>query len=1077
MKINKFKAVLTLSVLSTSLCFVATTVAFYNSYFSVVVSNMNGQVGIVSYFDGGTGTSSDPYIIDRPRHLYNLSKLQSLGAFSNGKKYFQIGKAETVDGETTYKTYGTDATDATLTNTTLDMSEYTSSGTTGLDFTPIGSHGAPFMSEINGGKVSIQNLTVIGTSDDIGFFGYCDSNAKIESLVFDGLTIDSRGYNTSTESNLYSSSFIEGCSSSLTYNSLTIGDDGKIVTDTNSTTITDTCTYEPDATYDPFDGKSISITLPTDASNEFSFKLMSANELLVDDGNGGLKFNKSVLNTSGTGDDNAGFLGTNGNAVHGQIYILAQKTVDLVTYSHVVDSFACRVVNTITTSGDTSTYTLDATISKDTENDPQVEYENSKIHKQNVGLMCGHLDGTLKNSYVYNGTILTNNTATGYGKFYQESDLGMVGQLGDDVNNYNMNASNLAAGDVGYMWVDELHDICAPLGGYSNNFGVTLDDDATNAGGQKKAFFYYPTSTFANHWNDPSSPYYSIYQAVFKCVLEDKVADSNKINSSGKSYTIYGISSQASNNVNFKTEQLISGGSNTPLGIFSLLTSDSVTRYSKSMSYLPSEDTTSLDTYIASFHKSGSGLLQPGCGIGNWTGNNNTFTIGKNRALYVADEFRNDANLTYTLPLSTSSTVSRYNGNNSVPTYTARDDSDTRSVHYPTNITLYEVDLDATSTDIVRYFGSSYFTAHTSTTATYLKNVLEDTLVNYSGQSMSSSSPSFGITLRYLDPISNDQKNITAFSYFNKITGYLSDGSIKYASKDVVDETSGETVSKDYFYNKLAFSLKRKGNVTIVIPYKDSELFTNNTDCPYVIVCKNSKEVTQTITDSLGTLDPTVEADKQKIYNYYATHPVCAMPYPNQLEDNNFYYYPTSGSNTVDNNTTSSFDGDAFNGYQPVFVHTFKLDAGDYYIGTNAKVGDGKNGTASMSYAYIAVEGQEEGKLSNTASYFLDTYKQVCHLYTTPTLTVLNDQANYVEVCFLVKFSDIENISNCLPGKINFLGATGQVLNVTYNTTNYDGGVTELWYFNIDYGGTKLISLNGATASNKATQTYKYTTA
>ena len=37
---------------------------------------------VASYFARGTGTSEDPYILNQPKHVYNLAWLQYLGTFN-----------------------------------------------------------------------------------------------------------------------------------------------------------------------------------------------------------------------------------------------------------------------------------------------------------------------------------------------------------------------------------------------------------------------------------------------------------------------------------------------------------------------------------------------------------------------------------------------------------------------------------------------------------------------------------------------------------------------------------------------------------------------------------------------------------------------------------------------------------------------------------------------------------------------------------------------------------------------------------------------------------------------------------
>ena len=99
-----------------------------------------------AYFAGGKGTVTEPYIITRPIHMYNLAWLQYNGEFNNANApyYFQIGG---------------DGTDYPVV-TELNMSGYT--------LPPIGTTAQPFIGVFNGNDATITNLAVsnvYGTSD------------------------------------------------------------------------------------------------------------------------------------------------------------------------------------------------------------------------------------------------------------------------------------------------------------------------------------------------------------------------------------------------------------------------------------------------------------------------------------------------------------------------------------------------------------------------------------------------------------------------------------------------------------------------------------------------------------------------------------------------------------------------------------------------------------------------------------------------------------------------------------------------------------------------------------------------
>ena len=100
----------------------------------VIVDDQSRLVGESqgAYFARGEGTSSSPFIINRPIHLYNLAWLQYIGYFntSNAPFYFALDPIDDID--------------------TLDM--------TGWVLPPIGTSLYPFVGNFNGNNETIANL-------------------------------------------------------------------------------------------------------------------------------------------------------------------------------------------------------------------------------------------------------------------------------------------------------------------------------------------------------------------------------------------------------------------------------------------------------------------------------------------------------------------------------------------------------------------------------------------------------------------------------------------------------------------------------------------------------------------------------------------------------------------------------------------------------------------------------------------------------------------------------------------------------------------------------------------------------
>ena len=103
-----------------------------------------------TYFERGSGTASDPYVIARPLQLYYLAWLQDMGVFNQDLDndgtldtfYFELGCMNGQDPDE---------------NMEIDMS--------GMTLPPIGTTTYPFVSSFNGNGRTISNLTVSNNKD------------------------------------------------------------------------------------------------------------------------------------------------------------------------------------------------------------------------------------------------------------------------------------------------------------------------------------------------------------------------------------------------------------------------------------------------------------------------------------------------------------------------------------------------------------------------------------------------------------------------------------------------------------------------------------------------------------------------------------------------------------------------------------------------------------------------------------------------------------------------------------------------------------------------------------------------
>lgn len=400
-----------------------------------------GSIGLRSYFHCGNGTKEDPYVITRPRHLYNLSRLQSLGVFSE-KKYFQLGYDLDGDGKK-YEFYSSDT--GPETSDVLDMSKISNSG---YEITNIGNEANPFYGEFEGMGLEITGLTVHSDLEDSGLFGYVASRGVVKNLILDNVTIVCDGY-SSTFDSMYS----DASDKSLKNKSFITVTQGQ---------------REVNFSYDEHGKSKVtykSVEAP-DYTNTFSFKINPSSQDVNTSQMPKFSFSspKDYFNYSLLSSDV--FFKKSEN-----LFILKSKSSDNSDTNDVSDIFSyfdSYKDNTNVTYPLTLTQTMSLVASKlDTDgiNHSKVvsalnvsfEKQNKDSpfitmyvqprqtnHGNNMGLVIGHCDGSCCNVYVHNGTFKMN-TNSDMRNVSQNSMTGFIGLIGPSVMN---NASLESKGNV-----------------------------------------------------------------------------------------------------------------------------------------------------------------------------------------------------------------------------------------------------------------------------------------------------------------------------------------------------------------------------------------------------------------------------------------------------------------------------------------------------------------------------------------------------------------------------------------------------------------------------------------------------
>ena len=426
MKKPRFFVVLSsslISILVASLivCF-GMSIALYSK--SVDGNGTYGEISLRSYYESGSGTEEDPFIITRPRHLYNLSRLQGLGIYGE-KKYFQLGKVDLggVNSNGVPMCY--------INDSSSEQKPYLDMSTSDRDTNPInaiGSEALPFYGEFDGQNVEIKNLNVYANPQDAGLFGYTAHGSKVQNIFLTDITIHALGY-TSDYADLYNPNSDIGDDAYFIYEPNDGSDDINFVKGFGSTEFTYYYANNlEDFEYDAVASNimpTISIQAP---SNSYTFSSLLSGDLITFDSDGKIvpdlervfEFFKEKREEEGA-----------------KFPIQASSAASLIVSS--VDRYGQKHSKVLLSAE------FDFTLESSTTNIISMGARVGGDHGNNIGLVVGHCDGTVQNCYVYNGSFDMNNGGSGYNRLPNGSNLGLIGRVGGTVQNVLANESDTGA--------------------------------------------------------------------------------------------------------------------------------------------------------------------------------------------------------------------------------------------------------------------------------------------------------------------------------------------------------------------------------------------------------------------------------------------------------------------------------------------------------------------------------------------------------------------------------------------------------------------------------------------------------
>ena len=383
-----------------------------------------GEVSLRSYYECGSGTEEDPFVITRPRHLYNLSRLQGLGVYGE-KKYFQLGKVDLggVDSNGVPMCY--------INDSSSEKKPYLDMSGSNLDTNPInaiGSEALPFYGVFDGQNVEIKNLNVYSNPQDSGLFGYTAHGSMVKNLFLSNVTINALGY-TDAYADLYSPESTIGNNAWFVYapndggESINLTKDypNTIFTYFNANNATDFEYTEQGSSSVP----TVSIHAP---SNSYIFSTLLSGDLVT------LNEDGEVLPDLTRVFE---FFKEKKNEVDAKFPIQASSAASLIVSS--VDRYGQKHSKVLLN------LEYDFTLDSNSATFISMGVRVSGDHGNNIGLVVGHCDGSISNCYVYNGAFQMNNGGASYNSLPNGSDLGLIGRVGGTVQNILASESDVGA--------------------------------------------------------------------------------------------------------------------------------------------------------------------------------------------------------------------------------------------------------------------------------------------------------------------------------------------------------------------------------------------------------------------------------------------------------------------------------------------------------------------------------------------------------------------------------------------------------------------------------------------------------
>ena len=433
-----------------------------------------GEISLRSYYECGSGRPpktngpddpGDPFVITRPRHLYNLSRLQGLGVYGE-KTYFVLGKVDLggVDSNGVPMCYADDS--SSTQKPYLDMS---GSDLNTNPINAIGSEALPFYGLFDGQNVEIKNLNVYANPQDAGLFGYTAHGSEVHNLFLSNVTIHALGY-TSDYSDLYGPESDIGEDAYFDYNPNDASEHTHF-SDGNSDIIYTYFYADENFEYTETGSSNVPTVTIEAPSNSYSFSSLLSGDLI--------KFENDAIVPNF--DRLFEFFGEKKEEEGIKYPIQASSSASLIVSS--VDRYGQKHSKVLLT------LEYDFTLDSAEADFIAMGVRLSGDHGNNIGLIAGHCDGSIYDCYVYNGSFVMNDAGNGYYSLENGSNLGLIGLVGGTVQNILADEADVGAKEGKNIGVLDFTTL------YSDIIDEHSFDNSATAQGVTGGVTYEPIST------------------------------------------------------------------------------------------------------------------------------------------------------------------------------------------------------------------------------------------------------------------------------------------------------------------------------------------------------------------------------------------------------------------------------------------------------------------------------------------------------------------------------------------------------------------------------------------------------